>query len=411
MSNGSRPDAEQMSSGPLAGIRVVDLTIARAGPTCVRQLADLGADVIRIANPRGGDLGGSDALNLHRNKRSIVLDLKREEGRAILLRLVRDADVFVENFRAGVKHRLRIDYETLRTENSRLIYASLSGFGQEGPYAERPAVDQIIQGMSGLMSVTGPPGQGPWRTGLAISDSTAGTFLAQGVLAALFARERSGEGQWVHTSLLEALLNFMDFQAARWLNEGVVPEQEGNDHPTIFPMGAFRAADGWINIAPALHFDRFVEVLGVVHWLEDARFADMPARTANREALRSEIEAQLAKRSCAQWVELLNDAGIAAGPILDVAGAFADPQVEHLRMSETVVHERVGEQRVLRSPLNFSSTPTSIRSAAPLADAHTDEILREAGYDAAEIATLRASGIAGQGGGGGAQAGGSWNES
>ena len=235
--------------GALEGIRVVDLTIARAGPTCVRQLADLGAEVIRVSAPNRLDLPGSDSHNLHRNKRSMVLDLKQEAGRSVLYRLAESADVFVENFRSDVKERLGIDYPTLSGLNPRLIYASLSGFGQDGPYARRPALDQIIQGMSGLMSVTGPPGGGPWRAGIAISDTAAGTFLAQGVLAALFARERTGRGQWVHTSLFEALVNFMDFQAARWLVEAEIPGQAGNDHPTLFPMGLFETLDGSINIA------------------------------------------------------------------------------------------------------------------------------------------------------------------
>ena len=271
--------------GPLSGIRVVDLTRARAGPTCTRQLSDFGASVVHVVDPRGGDfLGNSDAANLHRNKRSVALDLHHPDGVAALLRLADGADVFVENMRPAVKHRLGIGPDVLLERNPRLVYASLSGFGQAGPYADRPGLDQVAQGMGGLMSVTGPPGSGPWRVGIAISDTASGTFLTQGVLAALFARERTGRGQWIHTSLLESMVNFMDFQACRWLSDGVVPEQEGNDHPTIFPMGAYRCADGWINIAGAMALERFLDVIGARELLDDAalRRRRLPAREPRR---------------------------------------------------------------------------------------------------------------------------------
>ena len=265
-------------------MRVVDLTTARSGPTCVRQLSDLGADVIQVARPKVGSLGGSDNANLHRNKRSIIIDLQRPEGVEVLLNLVDRADVLVENMRPGVKHRLGIGPTALLARNPRLIYASLSGFGQSGPYADRPGVDQIAQGMGGLMSVTGPPGSGPWRTGIAISDTASGTFLTQGVLAALFARERTGRGQWVHTSLLESMINLMDFQACRWLTDGVVPPQQGNDHPTFFPMGTYRSGDGYINIAGLKSIEVFLGILGAEGLLDDERFATAESRRANRAA-------------------------------------------------------------------------------------------------------------------------------
>jgi len=376
------------SDGPLAGLKVVDLTIARAGPTCVRALADMGADVIQVWHPHHGDLRGSDAHNLHRGKRSILIDLKQEQGREVLLRLVRDADVFVENFRAGVKHRLRIDWPTLSEVNPRLVYASISGFGQDGPYADRPGVDQIAQGMGGLMSVTGPPGSGPWRAGIAISDTAAGTLLAQGVLAALLARERTGRGQWVHTSLLEAMIGFMDFQATRWLIDREVPPQAGNDHPTVFPMGTFRTADGWLNLAPALAWERFAQALGSPELASDPRFASGDLRTRNREALRERIATRLKTAPSADWVERMNAAGIPCGPVLAMDGVFADPQVQHLRMAERVEHPLDGALDLVRHPVGFSETPASIRSAAPIPGADTQSVLGELGYSTAQIDAL-----------------------
>jgi len=379
-------------AGPLAGYRVLDLTIARAGPTCSRQLADFGADVIQVAGPRRGDLGGSDYHNLHRNKRTILIDLKSERGLEVFLRLVIDADVLVENFRAKVKQRLKIDYETLAAHNPRLVYASISGFGQAGPYQDRPGLDPIAQGMGGLMSVTGPPGSGPWRTGIAVSDTAAGTFLTQGILAALLARERSGRGQWVHTSLLESMVNFMDFQATRWLIDGVVPPQAGNDHPTIFPMGTFKTADGLINIAAMMNWNRFVEVIGGSTINSDPRFADYKSRLANRDALRDAIEERLTTRNSQEWIEILNAADLPCGPIYAMDEVFADPQIEALELSTTVEHAKDGPVRLLRNPLTLSETPASIRSAAPLPGANSVALLGECGYTSDEIDALLESG-------------------
>jgi crotonobetainyl-CoA:carnitine CoA-transferase CaiB-like acyl-CoA transferase len=378
----------------LSDIRVIDLTQARAGPTCVRQLADLGADVISLSSPKRADLGGSDAHNLHRNKRSMLVDLKTPDGVEIFMRLSDRADVVVENFRPGVTQRLGIDYPAVERRNPRIIYASISGFGQTGPYAKRPGLDQIAQGLGGLMSVTGPPGSGPWRTGIAISDTASGTFLTQGVLAALYARERTGRGQWVHTSLLEAMINFMDFQAARWLIDEQVPRQEGNDHPTLFPMGAFRTADGVINIAPLLAWKRFLGAIDAIELASDPRFADGALRNRNRNALREAIEARLASRSSQEWVEILVAADIPCGPILDVEEVFSDPQVEHLQLTESVHHDRDGELPLLRYPVTLARTPASMRSAAPLAGVHTREVLEECGYSADEIRSLLEAGSA-----------------
>jgi crotonobetainyl-CoA:carnitine CoA-transferase CaiB-like acyl-CoA transferase len=381
-----------LTDGPLAGVRVVDLTTARSGPTCVRQLSDLGAEVIQVARPSGGGLGGSDNANLHRNKRSIIVDLQRPEGVEVLLRLVDRADVLVENMRPDVKHRLDIGPDRLLGRNPRLVYASLSGFGQSGPYANRPGVDQIAQGMGGLMSVTGPPGSGPWRTGIAISDTASGTFLTQGVLAALFARERTGRGQWVHTSLLESMINLMDFQACRWLTDGEVPGQQGNDHPVFFPMGMYRSGDGYVNIAGIKSIEEFVTILGAEVLLDDERFASAERRRANRAAFNQACEEYLSKAPTAHWVERFNRAGIPAGPVYGLDEVFADPQVQHLELAETVANQG-GTAEVLRFPVTLTDTPASVRSGPPLPGTHTLEVLNELGYDGAAIKAMADAGV------------------
>ena len=379
---------QESGNGPLSGLRVIDLTRARAGPTCTRQLADMGADVVCVVDPHRRYLGGSDNNNLQRNKRSMVLDLTDDRARDAFYRLAERADVVVENFRPAVKDRLEIGYEVLSARNPQLVYASLSGFGQEGPYANRPGVDQIAQGMSGLMSVTGPPGSGPWRVGIAISDTAAGTFLTQGVLAALVARERTGRGQWVHTSLLEAAINFMDFQAVRWLTDGEVPPQEGNNHPTVVPMGMFATADGHVNVAPLARWETFAEALGASELVTDPRFADRDSRTAYRKELGDIIERRLATATTAEWVERLNAAGCPCGPVLAVDETFADPQVEHLNVFSMVPDPDGGELAVLRLPLTFSDTPAAVGTGPVHPGRHTREILAELGYDPDEIEAL-----------------------
>jgi crotonobetainyl-CoA:carnitine CoA-transferase CaiB-like acyl-CoA transferase len=378
------------AEGPLAGLRVVDLTRARSGPTCVRQLADMGADVVQVVAPGLWDLAGSDASNLHRNKRSVLLDLTQEACRDALLRLVRNADVLVENFRPGVKHRLGIDPDTLLAINPRLVYASISGFGQDGPYAEHPGIDQIAQGLGGLMSVTGPPGSGPWRVGIAISDTASGTLLTQGVLAALLARDRTGRGQWVHTSLLESMISFMDFQAARWLIDGDVPAQAGNDHPTVAAMGTFRTVDGYINVAALNDFDGFCAAIGAAQLANDERFRDAPARTKNRNELHDAIAAVLETRTTAALLTALAGRW-PCGPILGVDEVFADPQVRHLNVTRSVEHPVDGPINVLRHPLTFSATPATIRRGPPVPGHDSREILAELGYTVAEIDDLIAA--------------------
>lgn len=362
-----------MGEGALDGVLVVDLTIARSGPTCVRQLVDLGAQAIQVRPPDSAEmLPGSDGWNLHRGKRSIFLDLRSESGRADFLRLVERADVVVENFRPSVKHRLRIAPEDLWPLNPGLIYASISGFGQDGPYAERPGVDQIAQGLGGLMSVTGPTGQGPWRAGVAISDTAAGTFLTQGVLAALYTRTRTGKGQWVHTSLLEAMINFMDFQAVRYLNEGDVPGQAGNDHPTLFPMGCYRTADGWLNISGLGPFSRLCDALGLADLTDDERFADEAARRRHREELAAVVESTLLTRTTAEWVDRFTAADLPCGPVLSVDEVFADPQVRHLDLVAAA-----GNARVLRHPVTLSATPTLVGGPAPVPGSDTTAVIAE----------------------------------
>ena len=394
----AQADAQSTAHLPLAGVRVLDLTLARAGPTCVRHLADWGADVIAVLPPgEGRDViarDGFDFQNLHRNKRFISLDLKSAAGRAAFLKLAERADVVVENMRAPVKHRLKIAYEDLKAVNPRLIYGSVSGFGQDGPYAMRAGVDQIAQGMSGLMSVTGEPGRGPMRTGIAVSDVAAGTLLALGIMMALYQRQTTGEGRYVHTSLLESAIFFLDFQAARWLMAGEVAGQMGNDHPTICPMGVFPASDAQINIAASspAQFERFCEAAGRRDWLADERFSSTRRRTANRDVLNAAISEETKKHPAAWWVETLEAAGIPCGPILTIDQTFADPQVRHLGMATPATHPRLGATHMVASPINLEGLETGVRSTAPLAPGDTEAVLAEVGYSADEIAQMHAAG-------------------
>ena len=355
---------------PLRGLRVLDLTLARSGPTCVRHLADWGADVIRILPPDSGRevIGrrGSDYQNLHRNKRALTLDLKSTEGHADLLELVREADVLVENMRVPVKRRLKIAWEDLQPINPRLVYGSISGFGQTGPYAERGGVDQIAQGMGGLMSVTGEPGRGPMRVGIAVADMTAGNLLALAIMMALYERERTGRGKYVHTSLLESQVFMLDFQAARYLMDNEVPEQVGNGHPTIVPMGAFPTLDGHVNIAPSSpkQWQALCEVLGKAEWLTRSDWASYTARNRARAEIDAAIAEETRRKSSAYWVERLEHAGIPCGPIYRLDEVFADPQVKHLELAAPVDHPERGPTHLVASPINIEGCDKAIRSPA-----------------------------------------------
>jgi len=390
---------------PLADITVLDLTRARAGPTAVRQLADWGADVVKIEAPPGGDARevlagtrhGFDFQNLHRNKRAMTLNLKAGKGRGIFLDLAKDADVVVENYRAGVKHRLGIDYEAVRAVNPRIVYGSISGFGQSGPYRDRPGVDQIAQGLGGLMSVTGLPGQGPVRVGIPIADLTAGLHLAQGILLALFERERSGEGQWVHTSLLEAQIMMLDFQAARWTVAGEVASQAGNDHPTSIPTGVFPTADGHINIAASgdTMFARLCGALGCPELTSHPDYADDESRSANRGALNAVLAEYTARRPGAEWVRALNEARVPCGPIHTIDKTMTDPQVRHLGIEKAMTHPALGEVGVVGQPatLSRSGGRPGIRRHTPDRGEHTAEVLAALGYDGAAVEALRGEGV------------------
>lgn len=373
---------ERATQLPLSGLTVLDLTVARAGPTCVRHLADWGADVVRVVAPVAarqeviGQRRGSDYQNLHRNKRTVALDLKTEEGRAKLLELVRRADVFVENMRVGVKHRLRIAYDDLREVNPRLVYGSISGFGQTGPYSERGGVDQIAQGMGGLMAITGEPGRGPVRAGIAVSDLTAGNLLALAIMMALYQRERTGVGRWVHTSLLESQIFMLDFQAARYLMDGEVPGQVGNAHPTLVPMGAYPTRDGQVNIAPvsSQQWRTFCEVLGRLDWVDNPSWARAADRGRDRANIDAAIGEQTRLQPSAYWVERLEEVGIPCGPIYRMDEVFADPQVKHLEVAAPVDHPERGKTHLVASPLNFPGIEKRIRSTATTEVPELDEV-------------------------------------
>ncbi|MBM3622535.1 MAG: CoA transferase [Alphaproteobacteria bacterium] len=388
-----------MTRGALARFKVLDLTRVRAGPTCVRHLADWGADVIKVEMPPGvadSDMGGPrhgpDFWNLHRNKRSLTLNLKEPEAVEIFKRLVAQTDVVVENYRPDVKHRLGIDYETLSKINKRLIYASISGFGQDGPKALLPGFDQVAQGMGGLMSITGLPGQGPVRAGIPIADLSAGNYAAMGILIALLEREVSGEGQWVQTSLLQAQIAMLDFQAARWLVAGEVPKQAGNDHPTGIPTGVFPTSDGNINIASAGQhiWKRLCECMDAKALLDNPDYANAEARSKNRAKLNAELSTYTKKFTSAALIDKLSAASVPCGPIYDIGEMFSDPQVQHVKIATPLKHPTRGDVNVVNQAMSLSRTPSVVDRPTAEQGAHTDEILRGLGYDQAKIADFRA---------------------
>jgi crotonobetainyl-CoA:carnitine CoA-transferase CaiB-like acyl-CoA transferase len=393
-----RAQSAEHSGLPLAGLRVIDLTLARAGPTCVRHLADWGADVVRVEAPAAGGedaigrRAGSDFQNLHRNKRCLQIDLKRPEGHALFMRLAATADVIVENMRPNVKHRLRVSFDDIHPVYPRIVYGSISGFGQDGPLSARAGVDQIAQGMGGMMSITGLPGQGPVRAGVAIADLTAGNLLALGIMMALYERNRTGVGRWISTSLLEAQVFMLDFQAARWLADGDVAGQAGNDHPTGIPTGTFPTSDGHINIAASSGrlWTRLCEVLGHPEWPQTPAWRAQAGRSADRAALNAAIGAITATESSAVWIERCEQAGIPCGPINAINDVFADPQVQHLGLAARLPGAPAAT--VVAPPINMSGVDKKIRRATPAAAQDRDAILREIGCTAQEIAALTENG-------------------
>lgn len=392
-----------MTALPLSHLSVLDLTAHRAGPTAVRQLADWGAHVIKIEPPSdgkndsmGGARHGFDFQNLHRNKKSMTLNLKSAEGHAIFMKLAAKADVIVENYRSDVKHRLKVDYDTVANVNPRIVYGSIAGFGQNGPDAARPGVDQIAQGMGGLMSITGEPGRGPMRVGIPIADLTSGLLLAQAIMLALYNRERTGKGQWVHTSLIEAQIFMLDFQASRWLMKGEVAKQAGNDHPTSIPTGVFPTKDGYINIAAAgdKMWKRAAEALGAATLIDHPEHATPTLRSQNRKALNERIGEVTRTNTSAHWIEALNKSGVPCGPINTIDKTFAEPQVQHLGIARPVNHPKLGDIKVVGQPINLSDFPQpAALKPTPDLGQHTDEVLSGLGYDPAKIAALKSGGV------------------
>jgi len=392
-----------MTNTALSRFTVLDLTRVRSGPTAVRQLADWGANVIKIeapaSSPEGkNDMGGArhghDFQNIHRNKRSLTLNLKHEDGVAIFKHMATKADVIVENYRSDVKDRLGINYEAIKAINPRIVYGSISGFGQDGPYGTRPGFDQIAQGMGGLMSITGAPGEGPMRVGIPIADLTAGLYCAMGIMVALLEREASGEGQWVQSSLLQAQISMLDFQGARWLLEDHVPGQAGNNHPTSIPTGVFETSDGHINIAASgtVMYARFCEAIGAPELETDPAFSTDKLRSENRDDLNARITAVTRTKTSAEMVDLLTKASVPSGPINNIQQVFEDPQVQHLGMAAPVTHPILGDQKMVGQGVELSRTPFAIHSPTPDQGQHTDEVLAEYGYDADQISAWRDAG-------------------
>jgi formyl-CoA transferase/CoA:oxalate CoA-transferase len=391
-----------VESPPLSGIRVLDLTRYLAGPFCTMLLADQGADVVKVESRRGREFRPPGAtrdnyffLSSNRGKRSLTLDLRAPGGRDLLLRLLPHFDVLVENFRPGVMESLGLAHRELGERFPRLVGCAISGFGADGPYRDRPGFDQIAQGMSGFMSLTGTAESGPTRAGIAIADLLAGIFGAHGIVLALLDRERTGRGQVVDTSLLEAMVGVLSWGAGMYFESERAPGPAGQHHPLSSPYGRFRVGQRYLNIAAGNEamWQKLARCLGREDLLGDERFADGLARIRNREALSAEIESALATQSLEHWVARLNEAGVPAGPVLDVAEVFADPQVLARNLLVELPHPELGTFRTTGLPVRLSRTPGRIERRPPLHGEHSDEVLRECGLDPDEIASLREAGV------------------
>ena len=387
------------ASDVLSRFTVLDLTRVRSGPTASRQLGDWGANVIKIEQPSALEADGAlgaprhtpDFQNLQRNKRSLTLNMKEPDGLALFMRLAKKADVIVENFRPDVKDRLGIDYESVKAVNPGIVYASISGFGQDGPYVKRPGFDQIAQGVGGLMSITGAPGEGPMRVGIPISDLCSGLFCAMGVLLALLRRDENGEGQWIQTSLVQSMAFMLDFQAARWLMNGEVPQQTGNRHPTGTPTGVVETKDGHINLASSgkVMWKKLCTLMGFDDWIDNPEVAETTGRFKNREKIFARLNEKMRENTSEYWIETLNDAGIPAGAINSIDQTFNDPQVKHIGMSQKVTSPEMGEIELVAQPIKMSDSTSTIKVSAPERGEHTDEILTELGITADEIKDFR----------------------
>ena len=391
----------------LSGLRVLDVTQVLAGPFCGQLLADMGADVLKVEPPGTGDqsrralgfsLKGDDTaafLAVNRNKESLTVNLKTSEGRNIFYDLVRESDVVIENFRPGVARRLGIDYETLSAIEPRIVCASISGYGQSGPYSSRPAHDLIAQGMTGIMSVTGEPDGPPAKAGISIADLSAGLFCAYGILCAVVARERTGRGQYVDTSIFEAPLALAVFEASELWGLGKVPRPLGSTNRTAAPNQALKARDGYLNVCASNQrlWGRLCEAIGRTDLVEDPRFAENMDRMSHQEELAAELESALAERDAADWVDHLLEHGIPAGPILDYAQVFEDPHTRERQMVVEMTHPVEGVIKGIGIPVKLSDTPGSVRRAAPLLGADTDAVLDRLGYSPEQVAELREHGV------------------
>ncbi len=391
---------------PLEGIKVIDLSRILSGPYCTMVLADLGAEVIKIEAPNGDDTRtwgppfieteSAYFLSINRNKKSMVLNLKEEEGRQILLDLIKDADVVVENFRPGTLKRLKLDYETLKAVNPRIILASISGYGQTGPYSQKPGYDVIAQGMGGITSVTGEPGQRPVKVGFSIADIGTGMWALIGIQSALIAREKTGEGQWIDASLLDTIISWQTYFAGNYFASGENPKPQGGAHPNIVPYQLFESANGYFNIAVGNEslWDKFCSAIGQPELRDNPKFATNKDRVVNRSEIVSHLQELFLTDTKENWIKLFEDAGIPCGPVMNFEEIFKDPHVLAREQLVEVEHPTAGKIKMTGIPIKFSATPGEVRTAPPLLGEHTDEVLKtNLNINEDEIARLKASGV------------------